>query len=221
MAVVTGAAGGIGRQLCQVLHSLGTIVVALDRNETGLEMLSDSLQTRVVCIPTQQEDLNSVADAANTIRSNFNVVDLLINNAGLTYNDETCIPGNDNMKSAHGHDLAFTVNYLSHFLLVEKLMPCLQQADEGRIVHLTSSYHWKVDGSELVPTIDGGPVAYESDPVKMSNRHIARSYANTKLAQIWHSRSITGCESVCACVSLRLFISTVLYFFIVSQTTSS
>jgi hypothetical protein len=33
----------------------------------------------------------------------------------------------------------------------------------------------------------------------MSPRHLERSYANTKLAQIWHSRFIQGCASVCAC----------------------
>mmetsp|Transcript_43337 Transcript_43337/g.76010 ORF Transcript_43337/g.76010 Transcript_43337/m.76010 type:complete len:177 (+) Transcript_43337:2-532(+) len=42
-------------------------------------------------------------------------------------------------------------------------------------------------------------MAYQSDPSLMSKKHIERSYANTKLSQIWHSRSIQGCTSVCAC----------------------
>jgi len=195
--VITGAAGGIGQQLCNVIHSLGGTVVALDRNETGLELLQLSLPN-VICIPTRHEDLASIAATADLIKKKFKTIDLLVNNAGLTYNGE-CIPGSELMKSKHGYDLAFTVNYLSHFLLVEKLMPCLIQSDKGRIVHMTSSYHWKVDGSELIPKRDMGPVAYQSDPRIMSARHISRSYANTKLAQIWHSRSIVGCESVCAC----------------------
>ena len=199
--VITGAAGGIGQQLCNVIHSLGGTVVALDRNETGLELLQLSLPN-VICIPTRHEDLASIAATADLIKKKFKTIDLLVNNAGLTYNGE-CIPGSELMKSKHGYDLAFTVNYLSHFLLVEKLMPCLIQSDKGRIVHMTSSYHWKVDGSELIPKRDMGPVAYQSDPRIMSARHISRSYANTKLAQIWHSRSIVGCESVCACVSVK------------------
>lgn len=199
--VITGAAGGIGQQLCNVIHSLGGTVVALDRNETGLELLRQSLACRIVCIPTRHEDLASVASTADLIKKKFNTIDLLVNNAGLTYNDE-CIPGSQRMKSKHGYDLAFTVNYLSHFLLVEKLMPCLIKSDKGIIVHMTSSYHWKVDGSELIPKHDMGPVAYQSNPRIMSESHISRSYANTKLAQIWHSRSIVGCDSVCACVSV-------------------
>lgn len=199
-AVITGAAGGIGGELSRAVQSLGGTVVALDRNETGLSMLQQSLGDGIICIPTNHEDLSSVARSAEEIKSRFRSVDLLINNAGLTYRDD-CVPGQERMKSKHGKDLAFTVNYLSHFLLVEKLMSCLQSSSYGRIVHLTSSYHWKVDGSELVPCSDIGPLAYQSDPAKMSERHISRSYANTKLAQIWHSRSIQGCSSVCACVS--------------------
>lgn len=201
VAVITGAAGGIGRELSRIVHDLGGIVVALDRDETGLSMLQESLGDRIRCIPTQHEDFASVAGSADEIKSRFGTVDLLINNAGLTYRPDAQ-PGQERMKSKHGKDLAFTVNYLSHFLLVEKLLPCLQSSSHGRIVHLTSSYHWKVDGSELVPRcVEMGPMAYQSDPSLMSEKHVARHYANTKLAQIWHSRSIVGCNSVCACVS--------------------
>lgn len=203
VAVITGAAGGIGKELCKVVHSLGGKVVALDKNETGLELLRQSLSTEVICILTRQEDLTSVVNTADSIRAMFDKIDLLILNAGLTYNGE-CILGDDKMKSVHGKDLAFTVNYLSHFLLAEKLMPRLELSDKGRIVHVTSSYHWKVDGSELIPRRIGStiePLAYQSDPPMMSEKHIERSYGNTKLAQIWHSRCIEKCESVCACVS--------------------
>merc|ERR1719162_436368 len=93
------------------------------------------------------------------------------------------------MVSAQGKDFAFTVNYLSHFLLTEKLLQSLSNG--GRIVHVTSTFHWQVDGSELLPDRENGmPIAYQSDPTLQSPKHLERSYANTKLAQIWHSRSI-------------------------------
>lgn len=204
VVVITGAAGGIGRELSSVVCGLGGTVIAMDRDEIGLKNLEEALQSvsgsqRFFCLPTKHEDLASVSASADEITIQFDQVDLLVNNAGLTYRDD-CEPGCANMKSKHGKDLAFTVNFLSHVLLVEKLMPSLQASESGRIVHLTSSYHWKVDGSEIIPCSDGsGPLAYQSDPNKMSDRHLGRSYANTKLAQLWHSRSIQGCTSVCAC----------------------
>ena len=211
VAVITGAAGGIGRELSKVVYSLGATVVALDRNVTGLDLLRLDLEgndvederSRVLCLATNHEDLSSVSSSADAIKSTYPTIDLLVCNAGLTYRDD-CVPGEDRMKSKQGYDLAFTVNYLSHFLLAEKLMPCLSSASpSGRIVHLTSSFHWKVDGSEIIPIDNGmnGPMAYQSDPSLMSTKHIERSYANTKLAQIWHSRTTEGygVGSVCAC----------------------
>jgi len=212
VAVITGAAGGIGGELSKIVFRLGGTVVALDRNTTGLEVLqrtlveastsnSDDAGIRFMMIPTNHEDLSSVASAAEWILSRFDRIDLLINNAGILYREdqaEDCVK-----VSAHGKDLAFTVNYLSHFLLTEKLMPSL--SNEGRVVHITSTFHWKVDGSELSPSNeDGEPIAYQSDPEKQGPNHLGRSYANTKLAQLWHSRSIAkvlpkGCSSVCAC----------------------
>ena len=202
---VTGAAGGIGRALSGVCHGLGATIVAMDRNTTGLDELKQSLEhddgtsSRILCLPTQHEDLASVSQSADNILRNFEHIDLLICNAGMTYREEAEL-GSKGMKSAHGYDLAFTVNYLSHFLLVEKLMPALSSSilsPQGRIVHLTSTYHWKVDSSELIP--QPIPIAYQSDPTKIGPKHKERSYANCKLAQIWHSRRIKGCESVCAC----------------------
>jgi NAD(P)-dependent dehydrogenase (short-subunit alcohol dehydrogenase family) len=111
--------------------------------------------------------------------------------------------------SAHGYDLAFTVNYLSHFLLTEALLSCL--GSDGRIVFMTSTYHWKVNGSELMVADEDdskstqiyntGPIAYQGLVEKQSPKHVERSYGNTKLAQIWHARTLCskGVSAVCAC----------------------
>ena len=237
VAVITGAAGGIGGELSKTVHRLGGTVVALDRNAAGLEELqktlvanrfdgnsdnnnnndddssaSDDAHNRIFIIPTNHEDLSSVASTADLIISRFgDQIDLLVNNAGMSYRLDQ--PADNVMISAHGKDLAFTVNYLSHFLLTEKLMQSLSNGNGGRVVHVTSTYHWKEDGSELLPSPeDGIPIAYQSDPKKQHPNHLKRCYANTKLAQIWHSRSIAGvfssnnsgsgsgsCSSVCAC----------------------
>jgi NAD(P)-dependent dehydrogenase (short-subunit alcohol dehydrogenase family) len=220
VAVITGAAGGIGGQLARVVHGLGATVVALDRNEAGLKVLEAVLlsssnddddedsKKRICTMVAHQEDLSAVAQLADDIKSRFDTIDVLVNNAGLSY---AAFPEAANMKAANGQDLALTVNYLSHFLLTELLLPNLSNAQcGGRVVHVTSTFHWKVDGSELLPSssalLDGSssillPIGYESDPLKQGPKHIGRSYANTKLAQIWHSRSIVApnVASVCAC----------------------
>jgi hypothetical protein len=98
------------------------------------------------------------------------------------------------------------VNYLSHFLLTEKL---LQQQNKGstpapKFLHVTSSFHFAVDGSDLYSTEGEDPVA--SLPGGNRGFYFFRSqrqYANSKLAQILHSRYLSrqkeGVSSVTAC----------------------
>ena len=223
VAVITGAAGGIGGEISKVLHSLGATIVALDCNNNGLEELQNYLDSQVVegrskdeevgdgnsrvwTIAVGQEDLTAVAATADEIKKRYGKIDILLNNAGLTYKQDGSVElGAPYMKAKNGMDLSFTVNYLSHFLLTEKLLDNLSNASpKGRVVHLTSSFHWKVDGSELCPLSDESIIAYESDPSRQGPKHVERAYANTKLAQIWHSRSMRkksgkDCSSVLAC----------------------
>ena len=70
VAVITGAAGGIGHELCRVVITLGGTVIAMDRNETRFNMLRDDNGggSDIICLPTQHEDLESVARSANKIK---------------------------------------------------------------------------------------------------------------------------------------------------------
>jgi len=215
VAVITGAAGGIGGEMSKILHSLGATIVALDCNKNGLEELQNYLDSqsiegidkgrdfgRVWTIAIGQEDLSAVAAAADQIKKRYGKIDILLNNAGIGYKQAS-----DVGKAKNGMDLAFTVNYLSHFLLTEKLLENLSNASpEGRVVHLTSTFHWKVNGSALCPLPDGSILASESDPTRQGPKHLERAYANSKLAQMWYSRCMRkksgkDCSSVLACPS--------------------
>jgi NAD(P)-dependent dehydrogenase (short-subunit alcohol dehydrogenase family) len=201
VAVITGAAGGIGGEISKILHSLGATIVALDCNKNGLEELQNYLNSqsiegidnvrdfgdgsgRVWTIAIGQEDLSAVAATTDEIKKRYGKIDILLNNAGIGYKQAS-----DVGKAKNGMDLAFTVNYLSHFLLTEKLLETLSNASpKGRVVHLTSSFHWKVNGSALCPLPDGSILASESDPSRQGPKHFERAYANSKLAQVWYSR---------------------------------
>jgi len=93
-----------------------------------------------------------------------------------------------------GYDEVFGVNYLSHFLLTEKLLPSLKRSklvNGSRIIQIASSMHLMVNGDDLVPSMSSSSVApYASQP-SSSSLHSMRSYGNSKLAQIYHARSLT------------------------------
>lgn len=90
------------------------------------------------------------------------------------------------------------VNYLSHFLLTEKLLPLLEQSyHKPRIIQVSSSYHWKVDGSDLFASTTNISNNYNSnDPIASqfsirTQAQCRRSYANSKFAQILHMRALS------------------------------
>lgn len=86
VAVITGAASGIGRGLAEHAATLGMRLVLADRDALGLQALCDQLQRNgiqtVACV-------TDVADAAQVERlrdcavEQFGGVDLLFNNAGV------------------------------------------------------------------------------------------------------------------------------------------
>jgi len=85
------------------------------------------------------------------------------------------------------------VNYLAPFLLTQKLLPLLERStmrNSPRIIQITSSFHCSVDGSTLVPTKSASSSPSASQP-NSSIIHGLKSYAASKLAQIYHARSLT------------------------------
>jgi hypothetical protein len=120
--------------------------------------------------------------------------------------------------------LRFPVNYLSHFLLTEKLLPLLKQSSKPKILQVSSSFHWAVDGSDLrrMKVEDDATTTTTTTTTDNNNNIVAsqpggshgflvyrsqRQYANSKLAQILHARSLqnqpnnTNITVVSACPS--------------------
>ena len=84
VAVVTGAASGIGRAAAERFAALGMRLVLADRDDAGLAALADSLDTEARYLATDVgrfEDVERLRDAAF---SAFGRVDILMNNAAIS-----------------------------------------------------------------------------------------------------------------------------------------
>jgi len=197
--VITGATSGIGFSLAKKLHSLGGNVIALGRSPAKLSKLQDELSNRNNQVSTRVvdlQDLDSVALAADELNSEFGRIDFLINNAGIAYDLLDA-----DRATSQGFDAAFGVNYLSHFLLTEKLLPTLKRSN-ARIINVSSSFHTQTNGDDLVPSLDGGD-PFASRP-SSSRLHSLKAYGSSKLAQIFHGRSLTRSIESEANNSLRI-----------------
>ena len=85
IAVVTGAAGGMGRAICAQLIKDGCHVVGLDVDDAGLAEMAGAGFTGIVVDLT---DAAAIAEAFAQIKGTHGGVDALVNNAGTCYMSE-------------------------------------------------------------------------------------------------------------------------------------
>ena len=208
--VISGATSGIGLGLVQQFATMGATVIALGRSPQKLQALQESLPGKdIVPILVQLTDLASVQKAADDIASKFDRIDILVNNAGIHY--IAAAKGNDSdaPTTPQGLDMSWGVNYMSHFLLTEKLLAPLKQSPfQPTVIQISSSYHWAVDGSELaIDTASNQKHPLVAVPGAFTGGVFGpqRAYANSKFAQILHARSLQrrhpelAVRSICPC----------------------
>jgi NAD(P)-dependent dehydrogenase (short-subunit alcohol dehydrogenase family) len=139
IVVITGATGSsIGSAAAFALASASPRkIVLVNRNETKSQQLIDSIQTpypsatvtHVIC---DLSSLKSVEEAASKILIEAPSLDILINNAAT--------PPGSYSKTVDGIEIQFAIDYVSHFLLTNLLMPSIIAAGPGaRVVNVSSS----------------------------------------------------------------------------------
>lgn len=138
VAVVTGAAGGIGCALVQVLAAEGMKVVMAGINSERLEHAAKEFREKGADITAMVTDVSraeQVAALAEKTMEQYGAVHLLCNNAGVSYNSrsswETPLAG---WEWVLGVNLMGVVHGIHAFL---PLM--LEQADEAHIVNTAST----------------------------------------------------------------------------------
>lgn len=83
VAVITGAAGGIGAALAAVAVRRGMRVVLADRDAAALQRVAQPFGDRALAVPTDVTDEASMQALAQAAYTHFGQVDLLFNNAGV------------------------------------------------------------------------------------------------------------------------------------------
>ncbi|MGI9284248.1 MAG: SDR family NAD(P)-dependent oxidoreductase [Pseudomonadales bacterium] len=136
VAVVTGAASGIGRALAEHCGNEGMAVVLADVNEAALQTLKSELEAekvKVIAVPTDVANAAAVDDLATAAVDAFGSVDLLFNNAGVL------ISGFSWEKSEQEWDWILGINLKGVINGVRSFVPrMLQQGTQAHIVNTSS-----------------------------------------------------------------------------------
>lgn len=135
IVAVTGTTGGLGRELCRHLLSLGAELILLDRNQAKATAMQEELLTeypdaRLSRIPLDLSDMASVRAACAALEAR--PFDVLIHNAGA-YSIPRCICDT-------GYDNVFQINFVSPYYMTCRLLPRLRERG-GRVVAVGSIAH--------------------------------------------------------------------------------
>jgi NAD(P)-dependent dehydrogenase (short-subunit alcohol dehydrogenase family) len=135
VVAITGTTSGTGFVCARELAKKGAIVILLNRkshrSQSTLQQLKEALpQANFDAIDCDLQSLESVQEAINTIKNKYNVLDVLINNAGvMALKDQA---------TADGYDIQMQTNVISHFLITKELFSLLKKSKESRIVNHSS-----------------------------------------------------------------------------------
>jgi NAD(P)-dependent dehydrogenase (short-subunit alcohol dehydrogenase family) len=135
VAVVTGAASGIGRSVAERFAQAGARVAMMDRNESQGRTACSQIQASGGTCEFFAADVRNdgeVAGTLETIAARFERIDHVVNNAGivLVKNVEEC--------TAAEWDDVFAVNVKSVFLMVKYSLPFLRKSQSPSIVNVSS-----------------------------------------------------------------------------------
>jgi retinol dehydrogenase-14 len=136
--LVTGATDGIGKQTALELSHMGARVIIHGRNpqrvqDTIEEILKSSGNDKLEYLVADFSSLQQVKAMADEIRSNFEHLDVLVNNAGT-------IPM-QRLLTEDGFEFNFQVNHLAPFLLTNLLLELLKKSAPARIIFVSSDAH--------------------------------------------------------------------------------
>ena len=164
-ALITGSTDGLGAEVARRLADRGRHVIVHGRDRDRGETVVSEIDSGGGSAEFRRADLAELAevrDLADSVRSEHDRLDLLINNAGVW------VTGG-RKESEDGYELHFAVNYLAHYVLTRRLLPMLRESAPARIINVASGAQEALDFDDLMLGRGYSP---------------GSGYARSKLAQV-------------------------------------
>ncbi|HEU5164655.1 MAG TPA: SDR family oxidoreductase [Chitinophagaceae bacterium] len=134
VAIITGAASGIGLAIAQKLLKSRASVALLDINGAGLKTEFKKYKAKARLFPIDITKQTLVDKAIKEVIHSFGKIDILINCAGITG-----VVG-DLSHEVSSEDLhrVFELNFMSCFYTSKAVLPHMLKMNYGRILHMSS-----------------------------------------------------------------------------------
>jgi NAD(P)-dependent dehydrogenase (short-subunit alcohol dehydrogenase family) len=146
VAIVTGAASGLGKAMALALSASGIDVAAVDRNEAALAALATEGAGRAGAIHAIPADLSQTAaieGIASTVLERLGGIDILVNNAGI---GQAAIRADQRRNPIRFWEATpeqwarfVAVNATAPIMMARAVLPHMLKANRGRIITVTTS----------------------------------------------------------------------------------
>lgn len=131
IALVTGCNSGLGYETMRVLAKRGAHVVGTARTIEKSVAACESVEGTTTPLMLELSDFQTAISCASAVQMMGLTPDMLICNAGVnTFGD---------LELIDGVEKHFVINFLGHFVLVNRLLPTMMAKRSGRIVHVGSA----------------------------------------------------------------------------------
>ncbi|MDZ5111321.1 SDR family NAD(P)-dependent oxidoreductase [Pseudomonas putida] len=171
VAIVTGAAGGIGSAIAAKLASEGAKVVISDVNLAAAKQVAEDIQKdggHALAIAADISQGDACRELINQTFAEFGKIDVLVNNAGINRRGDLLALTEEDW------NVSFAVNLDSMFHLCRAVLPLMIEAGGGAIVNTASQW-----GLYPAP----GHIAYNVTKAAVASftQNLARDYAPHKV----------------------------------------
>jgi 3-oxoacyl-[acyl-carrier protein] reductase len=133
VAIITGAARGLGLAAATRLHELGASVAINVRDRARAEAVATSLGPRAIATPGDVTGDGVPEGIAQRTLAAFGRIDILVNNAAVARSTRVGALGADEFREA------LEVNLTAPFLLTKAVLPAMQTQRYGRIINISST----------------------------------------------------------------------------------
>lgn len=154
VAIVTGAAAGLGRAAAIRLSKEGAKIEILDLKDAG--SVCEEIRAAgghahsVVCDVTDEVQ---IAGAIDTVAHIHGRVDILVNNAGM-------LSGKKPWHTLSAEEVArfIQVNFMGYFLVTKAVYPLIKRSKSGRIINVASRTYFLANPGQMAYVASKGAV---------------------------------------------------------------
>lgn len=132
VAVITGAADGMGAAHAKLFVNEGAKVVLTDIQEDLGKKLAEELGDSALFIKLDVTNKNDWDNVVSKTEETFGPINILVNNAGMSYSEPTLDMSEDSWNKV------VDLNQTSIFLGTKAVVPSMKKAENGSIVNVSS-----------------------------------------------------------------------------------